>query len=53
MSATRQGATVADPVRGDPRRARVFDRHGIDFCCHGAEPFGSACDAARRWSTSS
>ncbi len=46
MGAVAEGVTVGELVGGDPRRAKVFDRHGIDFCCHGAEPFRSACDAA-------
>ncbi|MCL4292581.1 MAG: DUF542 domain-containing protein [Acidimicrobiia bacterium] len=46
MSARSEGVTVGDLVAGDPRRAKVFDRFGIDFCCHGGESFRSACDAA-------
>lgn len=33
------GALVAD----DFNRAKVFDRLGIDYCCHGSETLESAC----------
>ncbi len=46
METVAEGVTVGELVAGDPRRAKVFDRHGIDFCCHGSEPFRSACDGA-------
>jgi regulator of cell morphogenesis and NO signaling len=36
------GAVVAERIG----RARVFDRMGVDYCCHGQIPLGEAC--ARR-----
>ena len=33
------GAVVAERIG----RARVFERLGIDYCCHGATPLGEAC----------
>ena len=24
---------------------RVFDRHGLDYCCHGRVPLATACEA--------
>lgn len=34
---------VADLVAQDPRRAAVFERLGIDYCCGGAIPLEQAC----------
>lgn len=34
---------VADLVRADPSRARVFERLGIDYCCGGNTPLQDAC----------
>lgn len=34
---------VADLVAEDPRRAAVFERVGIDYCCGGAVPLSQAC----------
>ena len=39
-------ATVGSLVTERPGRARVFDRLGINYCCHGQSPFDEAC--ARR-----
>ena len=42
MNITREtpvGAIVAERLG----RARVFERLGIDYCCHGATPLGEAC----------
>ncbi|MBV8675896.1 MAG: DUF542 domain-containing protein, partial [Planctomycetaceae bacterium] len=33
------GAIVAERLG----RARVFDRLGIDYCCHGSTPLAEAC----------
>jgi regulator of cell morphogenesis and NO signaling len=35
--------TVADIARQLPSSVRVFQRHGIDFCCRGKQPIGAAC----------
>ena len=34
---------VADLVTSDPRRAIVFERLGIDYCCGGRVPLEQAC----------
>jgi len=36
---------VADIVAARPETARVFQRHQIDFCCHGETPLDSAVAA--------
>jgi regulator of cell morphogenesis and NO signaling len=38
--------TVADHVIANPGAARVFERHGIDYCCRGQRPLEQACDEA-------
>ncbi len=38
--------TVADIVIANPSAARVFERHGIDYCCHGRRPLAEACAEA-------
>jgi regulator of cell morphogenesis and NO signaling len=35
--------TVADLVIADPTTARVFEHHGIDYCCHGQRSLEQAC----------
>ena len=35
--------TVGELVVEQPGRARVFERHGIDFCCGGKTPLSDAC----------
>ncbi len=37
--------TVGDVVAEDYRRASVFQRFGIDFCCGGGRTVGAACGA--------
>lgn len=37
---------VADIVLDRPLAARVFERHGIDYCCHGRRPLADAADEA-------
>lgn len=37
---------VADIVIANPARARVFEQHRIDFCCHGRRPLDEACAEA-------
>ena len=34
---------VADIVIATPAAARVFERHAIDYCCHGQRPLDQAC----------
>ncbi len=35
---------VADLATEHPATIRVFQRHGIDFCCGGKRPLGEVCD---------
>jgi len=37
--------TVSDLTRSIPGAARVFERHGIDFCCGGKRALREACSA--------
>jgi iron-sulfur cluster repair protein YtfE (RIC family) len=36
--------TVADTVAKDYRAAAIFEKYGIDFCCHGKVPIEEACE---------
>jgi regulator of cell morphogenesis and NO signaling len=36
---------IADIVSAVPSSMKVFERHGIDFCCGGQRPVGDACSA--------
>jgi len=36
---------IADIVSAVPSSMKVFERHGIDFCCGGNRPVGDACVA--------
>jgi len=38
--------TVGEVVAEDYRRAAVFERYGIDFCCGGNRSVGDACEAS-------
>lgn len=38
--------TLGDLVAERPTRARVLDRRGLDYCCHGDRTLAAACDAA-------
>lgn len=38
-----QNTRVRDIVTEDYRAAAVLEKYGIDFCCGGAKPLGSAC----------
>jgi regulator of cell morphogenesis and NO signaling len=40
-------ATVARIVTEHPSAARVFQKHGIDYCCHGNVSLSQACQDAR------
>ena len=35
--------TVGELVTENPARARVFEKHGIDYCCGGKQPLMQAC----------
>lgn len=35
--------TLGDLVAETPARAEVFDRLGLDYCCHGQRPLAQAC----------
>lgn len=43
MSAIEPTRTVGELVADDPRRARVLEAVGIDYCCGGKTPLESAC----------
>jgi regulator of cell morphogenesis and NO signaling len=38
-----ESTTIADIARDVPSSVRVFQRHGIDFCCGGKRPVGTVC----------
>lgn len=38
--------TLGDLVAEEGARARVLERHGIDYCCHGDRSLADACTAA-------
>jgi regulator of cell morphogenesis and NO signaling len=38
-----ENTTVAEIASALPSSVRVFQRHGIDFCCGGKKPLGEAC----------
>src|SRR5512140_1207595 len=38
--------TVAELAVSNPATIDVFERHGIDFCCHGNVPLAQACTEA-------
>jgi regulator of cell morphogenesis and NO signaling len=38
-------STLADLAVTEPAAARVFYRHGLDFCCGGRRPLADACTA--------
>lgn len=35
--------TIADIAAAEPASVRVFQRHGIDFCCGGRKPLAGVC----------
>jgi regulator of cell morphogenesis and NO signaling len=37
---------LSDLVTADPRRARILEKFGLDYCCHGQRPLGEAADDA-------
>lgn len=42
------GTTLAQLVAEQPARAAVFDRLGLDYCCHGGRSLAEAAEAAGR-----
>jgi regulator of cell morphogenesis and NO signaling len=38
--------TLADYVTANPSTARVFERYGLDYCCHGNRSLDDACTEA-------
>jgi regulator of cell morphogenesis and NO signaling len=38
-----ESTTIADIASALPSSVRVFQRHGIDFCCGGKKPIGLVC----------
>lgn len=38
--------SLADLVIEDPRRSRVLEQFGLDYCCHGQQPLAAAAAAA-------
>ncbi len=43
MNSVLQTATVGRLVAERPRRARVFEKWGLDYCCGGKKPLDAAC----------
>ena len=43
MNSLDRSATLAQIVTEHPRAARVFQRHGMDYCCHGGVSVPEAC----------
>ena len=43
MSAITADRTVGELVTESPGRSRVFEEHGIDYCCGGKKPLAEAC----------
>lgn len=39
-------STLADVVIDDPRRSRVLEKYGLDYCCNGHDTLEKAADAA-------
>ena len=39
-------STLGDLVTQDPRRARVLERFGLDYCCNGQRPLTEATSEA-------
>jgi regulator of cell morphogenesis and NO signaling len=38
-----QDRSLGDLVTANPAAARVLERHGLDYCCHGRRSLGDAC----------
>jgi regulator of cell morphogenesis and NO signaling len=39
-----ENSLIADIAAGVPASVRVFQRHGVDFCCGGKKPLALACE---------
>ena len=39
-----KNTTLSEIVREDFRASRVFETHGLDFCCNGKRKLGDACE---------
>ncbi|MCB1301958.1 MAG: DUF542 domain-containing protein, partial [Tetrasphaera sp.] len=39
-------ATLGELVTADPRRSRVLQDYGLDYCCHGDRSLDQACAEA-------
>jgi regulator of cell morphogenesis and NO signaling len=39
-------STLAELVTANPAAARIFERFGLDYCCHGRQTLADACDRA-------
>lgn len=46
MATYQSTQTVAEIVSATPALAVVFEKFGIDYCCHGKQPLQAACAAA-------
>jgi regulator of cell morphogenesis and NO signaling len=46
VTTTDPDVTLGDLVAANPNAARVLDRLGLDYCCHGDRTLGEACTAA-------
>ncbi len=47
MHSIDRSATLARIVTDHPAAARVFQRHGLDYCCHGNVSVQEACEGPR------
>jgi hypothetical protein len=43
MPMTRTTTTLADVAATSLNAVRTFERHGLDYCCGGKQPFDEAC----------
>lgn len=46
MALVDSSRSLAELVTESPARARVFERHGLDYCCHGGQSLADACGSA-------
>jgi regulator of cell morphogenesis and NO signaling len=44
MTTTYTNTTVGQLVTERPRRSKVFEQYGIDYCCGGKKPLSDACE---------
>lgn len=45
MTATTTDTSLGEVVSAQPGAARVFQQHGLDFCCGGSRSLGEACES--------